>query len=77
MDAAIDDEEGDSSFMLLLDVVDFLLSRFDLAFISIAGLGTGVDIADCEEVGASSWLLISFDSLFGGSIVDWVMSRVA
>ena len=62
VDAAIDDEEGDSSNIL----EHFFTTSFGLAF--IAGLRAGVDVVDCEEAGESPWQL-SFDSLLDGSMV--------
>ena len=47
VDAAIDDEEGDSSNIL----EHSLTTSFGLAF--IAGLRAGVDVVDCEEAGES------------------------
>ena len=67
VDAAIDDEEGDSSNIL----EHFLTTSFGLAF--IAGLRAGVDVVvDCEEAGESPWQL-SFDSLLDGSMVCCVL----
>ena len=62
VDAAIDDEEGDSYNIL----EHFFTTSFGLAF--IAGLIADVDVVDCEEAGESPWQL-SFDSVFDGSMV--------